>query len=144
MFDYDRPDQLIHTSARLVRSCEAAEARLVPLLTIVQPLARTKPDAIASPELVALARQALRPARRISEALGMSPDAPLHEPITHAGLAARLALAAEAAARFRARFFRYDQRAHAKVWQVHHWRMIALNERLAEDRLEGRIPWPEE
>src|SRR5690606_37470412 len=123
-----------------VRSCEAAEARLAPLLTIVQPLARTRPDALAAPELVALARQALRPARRVTQALGMSPDAPLHPPVTHAGLAARLALAATAAARFRARYFRFDERARAKVWQVHHWRMSALNERLAEARLEGRIP----
>lgn len=138
MFDIDRPDQLRHTTGRLVRSCEAAEAGLVPLLSVLQPLARTRPDAIVSPELVGMARQALYPARRVSEALAMSPLAPLHAPMTHAGLAARLALAAEATTRFRARYFRHDHRAGFKVWQVHAWRVSALNERLAEDRLEGR------
>jgi hypothetical protein len=140
MFDIDRPDQAVFTTGRLVRSCEAAEARLAPLLSIVQPLARTRPDAAASPELLGLARQALRPARRVAGALALAPVAPLHGPVTHAGLAARLALAAEIAAKFRARYFRPDPRARARVWQVHPWVLHALNERLAEDRLEGRIP----
>ena len=141
MFDIDRPDQHVHTTAKLVRSCEAAEARLGPLIGVVAPLARTRPEATVSADLVHLARQALLPARRIGEAIGMSPLPALHEPVSNAALAARLAVAAEHAARFRARFFTYDERARAKVWQVHPWRVHALRERIAFDQLEGKIPW---
>jgi hypothetical protein len=140
MFDIDRPDQRVHTTGRLVRSCEAAEARLGPLIAVIATLARSRPDGGVSDDLLTLARQALGPARRITQSLGMAPLPPLHEPMTHAALAARLGLAAEHAARFRDRYFRYDPQARAKVWQVHHWRVHAMGERLAIDQLEGRIP----
>jgi hypothetical protein len=138
MFDINRQDQPLHTTARLVRSCEAAEMRLGPLISIVLPLARRWPDATASADLLGLSRQALHPARRVVEGLGMHPLAPLHEPISHAGLAARLVLAAEHAARFRARYFLFDTHARTKVWQVLHWRVRATRERNAVDWLEGR------
>jgi hypothetical protein len=138
MFDIDRPDQLRMTTGRLVRSCEAAEARLKPLLPVILPLARSRPDALVSGELLGLARQALRPARRIALALALAPLPPLHKPVTHAGLAALLALAAEHTAQFRARYFRFDERARAKVWEVRGWRALATEERIALDALEGR------
>ena len=140
MFDFDRPDQPYFTSARLVRSCEAAEARLAPLLAVVTPLARRRPDDPVSAELHGLARSALKPARRVALALALPPGLPLHAPLTHAGLAARLSEAVAQAARFRERYFRFDEGARRKVWFVHTWAVARIAERQAIARLEGRSP----
>lgn len=144
MFLPDRTDQPFFTSARLVHACEAAEARLAPLITVLAPLARSRPDAAVSPDLLADARQAFRPTSRLARGLKMAPPLPLHGPVTHAALAARLAIAATQARVFRERYFRFDRDAHARVWFVHAWISSAMRERHAEAMLEGWIPWSDE
>lgn len=118
MFDIDRPDQLVHTTARLVRSCETAEARLNPLIEIVSPLARTRPDAIVSADLLILARQALRAIAPVAMHLEAPAPLPLHPPVTTAGLAARLALAAQQVTTFRHRHRLPENRLQAIAWQI--------------------------
>lgn len=144
MFLPDRTDQPYFTSARLVHACEAAEARLAPLIAVLAPLARTRPEAPVSSDLFAEARQALRPAARLARGMGATPPLPLHGPVTNAGLAARLAIAAELARVFRERYFRFEKATHTRVWYVHAWIANAINERHARAVLEGWIPWDDE
>jgi hypothetical protein len=115
MFDIDRPTQHTHPT---VRSCEAAEARLTPLISVVAPLARTRPDAIVSTDLLILARQALRAIAPVAMHLEAPAPLPLHPPVTHAGLAARLALAAQQVTTFRRRHFLPEDRLQAIAWHI--------------------------
>jgi hypothetical protein len=118
MFDIDRPDQPVPAFARLVRSCEAAELRIAPLLTILLPLARTRPDAPVPADLLALARRALSASAPVAKSLDAPAPLPLHPPVTQAGLAARLALAAQRAKTFRRRHSVPEARLEAIAWQI--------------------------
>ena len=121
MSDFDDPDISIFTTARLVRAYEAAHARLTPLKDIVAPLARSRPDAPVPADLLELARQALRAIAPVAMSLGAPAPLPLHPPVTHAGLAARLALALQQADTFRHRYFGYVDRLEDVVWHVLDW-----------------------
>ena len=121
MIDTDDPAIPHATTARLVRAYERAQQRLAPLAEIVAPLAKARPDAPVAADLLALARQALRAIAPVAGSLGAAPPLPLHPPVTHAGLAARLALARQQAAAFRGRYFAYDEDADDIVWHVTEW-----------------------
>jgi ABC-type nitrate/sulfonate/bicarbonate transport system substrate-binding protein len=103
MIDTDHPAIAPKLTAKLLRACELASAQLEPLVDIVAPLAKSRPDAPVPADLLALARRALRASAPIARWLGAPAPLPLHPPVTHAGLAARLALAAQQATAFRRR-----------------------------------------
>jgi hypothetical protein len=123
MSDLDHPAQPV--PARLVRACKAAEMRIAPLLDIVSPLARTRPDAAVQADVLVLARQALRAIAPVAMHLGAPAPLPLHPPVTSAGLAARLAVAAQQAQTFRRHHNLPEDRLQAIAWHVEE-RTLAL------------------
>ena len=92
--------------------------RIAPLLDILLPLARTRPDAPVPADLLALARRALSASAPVARSLGAPAPLPLHPPVTHAGLAARLVLAARQAKTFRRRHAVPGDRLEAIAWQI--------------------------
>ncbi len=125
MLDSNDPLIAREPTARLVRSCAEATAQLTPLADIVEPLAKSRPDAPVPADLLALARRALRAIAPVAKSLGAPASLPLHPPVTHAGLAARLALAAQQAKTFRRRHFVSDDRLEVIAWHVEE-RTLAL------------------
>jgi hypothetical protein len=103
---------------KLVRACERATAQIAPLIDILEPLAKSRPDTLVPADLLALARRALHDIGPVARSLGADAPLPLHPPVTHSGLAARLALADRQARMFRRRHAIPDGRLEAIAWHV--------------------------
>ena len=132
MFDPDRPGRPAYTTARMVRASEAAGTRLLPLVEIVAPLAKSRPDTPVSPDLLALARQALGPLGPVAMLLEAPAPLPLHPPVTNAGLAARLAGAIAQVNAFRRRYLDHGASGDL-IWRVPEWMTDADHDALAPD-----------
>jgi hypothetical protein len=115
-------------ATKLVRACAEATAQITPLAEIVEPLAKSRPDAPVPADLLALARRALSTIAPVAKALGAPAPLPLHPPVTHAGLAARRALAAQQARTFRRRHAVSDDPLEVIAWHVEA-RTLALAQR---------------
>lgn len=85
MLDPDAPGIAGYTSAKAVMACKAAALLLLPVAEIVAPLAKSRPDAPASDDLVALARNALRKIEPITTVATLTTlvVAPLSPPQRH-------------------------------------------------------------
>ena len=118
MIDTDAPDTARPVTAKLLRLSQRATAQIAPLIDILEPLARSRPDAPVAADLLVLARRALRAAAPVTMALDAPPPLPLHPPVTHAGLAARLAQAAQQARLFRRRLYVSSDPLDAIAWHI--------------------------
>ena len=118
MIDTDDPAIAPRPSAKLRHASTRASAQLAPLVGLIEPLAARRPDAPVPADLLVLARRALKAIGPIAKALGAPPPLPLHPPVTYAGLAARLTLAARHSKTFRRRHFAPDSPLEAIIWHT--------------------------
>jgi hypothetical protein len=139
MIDTDDPAPT--ATPKLLRACAQAAAQLEPLEDIVAPLAKARPEAPVTADLLALARRALHAAAPIGQALEAPPLLPLHPPVTHAGLAARLALAAHQAAIFRRRHAAPGTTLEAIAWRLEDETLALAANRLDPRAGEPHAPW---